>query len=93
MINWDVTKKDAVLIEKIAKRASQLRKKHTGANGDEIEEAMNITACHANGTRLKLKELLDADDFNFSHDVCGIARHMDKATGTLTDFFEPRFSL
>lgn len=53
---------------------------------------MDITATHANGCPLKLAELLAADDFNFSHDVAGIYRHLDRTTGKLLDCFLPRFA-
>jgi hypothetical protein len=39
---------------------------------------------------LDLDKLLTADDFNFSHDVFGIARHINRRTGEIEDFFVPR---
>lgn len=36
--------------------------------------------------------LLEADDFNFLHDLEGISRHMDRSTGRLGDCFVPRFT-
>lgn len=53
---------------------------------------MDITAVHANGNPLKLAELLATDDFNFTHDVFGITRHIDRETGKLGGCFVPRFS-
>lgn len=53
---------------------------------------MDIRACHANGTPLRLEELLRADDGNFGHDVFGIRRYIDRTTGQLTDCFLPRFT-
>ena len=37
--------------------------------------------------------LLEADQFDFIHDVAGIHRHMDRSTGKLGDCFSPRFTL
>lgn len=53
---------------------------------------MDLSAAHANGSPLDLQGLLAADDFSFVHDVCGIARHINRETGGLDDFFSPRFS-
>lgn len=53
---------------------------------------MDISACHANGNPLKLDELLVAKEFDFTHDICGIAAHMNRETGKLEDCFSPRYS-
>lgn len=37
-------------------------------------------------------DLVQADDFNFAHDVVGIANHLDRDTGELKDCFLPRFA-
>lgn len=52
---------------------------------------MDLSACHAQ-CPIDFAALAKADGFNFSHDVCGIARHMDRETGLLTDCFVPRFA-
>ena len=36
------------------------------------------------------QRLLDADDFNFTHDIVGIAAHMDREKGCFTGHFLPR---
>lgn len=41
---------------------------------------------------LRLDEFLKADNFNFSHDVVGIQRHIDRKNKKMTDTFLPRFS-
>ena len=43
---------------------------------------------------LNLSRLLEADAFNFAHDINGIIRHMDRSKypGKLTGCFEPRCS-
>ena len=51
---------------------------------------MDVIAVNANGCPLDLQKLLDADDFNFAHDVDGIYWHLDRNTGKLKDCFLPR---
>lgn len=86
MISFKTTNEEFDLIVRIADRASA----KTGIDYRTI--LMDLTACHANGTRLQLSELLTADEFNFSHDVCGIYSHIDRETGKLKDCFIPRFA-
>lgn len=40
---------------------------------------------------LKLNDLLNADDFNFCHDICGIQNHINRETREIENFFVPRF--
>lgn len=92
MINFECTSQEHSTIGKIATRAVQMAAKH-GIDYDRIDAEMDITATHANGTPLRLDELLVADDFNFAHDVFGIRSHLDRKTGKLNDCFSPRFSV
>jgi hypothetical protein len=86
--SFEVSRLDASVIAQIADRALGL-----GVPGwAKLDFAMDITACHANGNPLRLQALLDADDFNFMHDVLGIRRHLDRDTGRLLNHFSPRFS-
>ena len=87
-VNWDVSKTDARLVEKIVDRAVQLEL----LNGTRQDLSMDIEAVHANCTPLRLAELLAADTFNFTHDIRGIQRHIDRLTGGLTGHFLPRFT-
>lgn len=89
MINWTVSKTDMKLISRIVKRAVSTAKKR-GIELDHRIMDMDLTACHANGTPLDLPKLLASDEFNFSHDVFGIRRHIDRETGELKDCFSPR---
>ena len=91
IIYWDVTKEDAQTISEIVNRAQKLGLK-AGKEFDRLNLVMDLTACHLHGCPLKLKELLATDDFNFAHDVFGIARHIDRGSGALTDCFVPRFA-
>lgn len=89
MISFKTTKKDCILIDKIVRRAltnDPLRK-------DFSALGMDITAVHANGMPLKLKELLASDELSFFHDVWGIEKHIDRETGQLKDCFLPRFAV
>lgn len=89
--SFKVSKVDRRYIDQIVDRAMLLVKKH-GGDYDRVDCMMDITATHANGCRLDLAKLLNADDFNFSHDVFGIYRHINRETGRLERFFIPRFA-
>lgn len=96
-ISFSVSKEDAKIIEDIVTRAREIAYR-LGAEFDQMKTYMDITACHANGTPLKLQALMDADDFNFVHDVFGISRHMDRDSKSFTcgqciNGFHPRFAL
>lgn len=88
MINWNCTGEEWGLIIGIAKRAIDM-----GLNSDTIEVQMDIAAVHLNNCKLDLGKLLEADNFNFAHDVSGIRRHIDTNTGKLKNGFLPRFSI
>ena len=53
---------------------------------------MDIEACH-NGNPLMLAELLNADVWDFAHDVFGIQENIDRTTGKLMNCFVPRYSV
>ena len=89
--SFSVDGKDYDTIHAIAKRAAKLADK-AGFVYPLLDADMDITATHANGNPLRLKDLLAADDNNFSHDVFGIRRHLDRNTGKLGGFFLPRYS-
>lgn len=78
---------DVDIAKQIAQRAKQM-----GICDDVIDCAMDITACHMENP-LKLQRLLEADNFNFAHDIGGIQRYIDRDTGKLGNRFLPRFSL
>ena len=87
-VSFVVTTKDAKLIQKIVDRAVQAEL----LNGSRMDLAMDLEAVHANGTPLRLAELLAADTFNFKHDICGIQNCIDRHTGGFRNHFLPRFS-
>ncbi|WVR18296.1 hypothetical protein y223_00016 [Bordetella phage PY223] len=88
-IKWNATPEDRALIGKILDRAQKMG--HL-APRNRMNSEMDITACHLNGTPLRLADFLAADDFNFAHDLYGIDRHMNRSTGKLTGCFVPRFA-
>jgi len=87
-INFGVNRVDFRVISEIVKRAEGMGL--VTKNYDRMTAMMDIEACHLNGCLLDLEKLRDFDNFNFAHDICGIARHMDRNTGKLTDCFVPR---
>lgn len=90
-LSWDVSGAELGVIAEIAHRAAAM--KVCRELGYDFKWAMmDLQATHANGTPLRLDDLLKADDFNFSHDILGIRRHLDRKTGKLGGFFSPRFS-
>lgn len=91
MISFDVSEHDRKAIQAIADRAVSIAIEENIDYG-RIEVAMDVTAAHANGCRLRLLELLKADDFNFTHDIFGIRRHLNRVTGELENCFVPRYA-
>ncbi|MFA6167824.1 MAG: hypothetical protein WC700_14480 [Gemmatimonadaceae bacterium] len=90
-VSFEVTPQEHVAIERIAERARDLAVR-VGAIYPLVDALMDVTACHANGMPLDLDGLLAADDADFAHDVFGINRHIDRATGQLGDCFVPRYA-
>lgn len=91
MIKWTFTKAEHKLADRIAARAQRLANERGFQY--EIEDAsMDVLAVHCNDVPLRLSELLEADDFNFAHDMFGIRIKLDRTTGKLKDGFVPRYS-
>jgi hypothetical protein len=87
-MNWDATKEEMETISAIVSRAASFYPKT-----DKVSLSMDITAAHCNGSPLDLDKLLAADNFNFLHDVSGIARHINRETGELENCFVPRCAI
>lgn len=89
MINWKISDKDFNLIVQIAER---IEKEIPEYPDDRRTIIMDLNACHSNGCPLQLAELLAADRFDFTHDIFGIRKAINRTTGKLTeDFFTPRY--
>jgi Family of unknown function (DUF6874) len=81
---------EALLFKAIADRAEKLGQKF-GRPMMRSAIILDLVIAHRQ-CPLDLLKLLDADDGNFSHDVFGIMRHLDRETGELRDCFIPRFA-
>jgi len=84
-----MTFEDRNLIHEIAERADQVGLISRRAYS-MLTCIMDLTAVHEKQP-LRLADLLAADQFNFVHDVAGIARHLNRNTGKL-ESFSPRFT-
>lgn len=87
------TKSDFKTISKIADRAHKMACEHQpDFKRTKVDIMMDIECCHET-MPLDLGKLLAADDFNFAHDVFGIARHLNRQTRKMEDCFVPRSTL
>ena len=91
-VRFNVSPEDARLIADIAHRAFAMALRQKIHDTSLYGWQMDITAVHRNIFPLRLSALLSSDDFNFSHDVFGIRRHLDREAGTLGGCFVPRFT-
>jgi hypothetical protein len=97
-VSFHISTADRDAVDRIVDRALKIGGNLTGGMSKAKKRTartnllMDITACHANGTPLRLSELADADDFNIAHDVFGISRHIDRETGQLNGCFLPRYA-
>lgn len=89
-LKWHVSKRDGLFITRIVERAKAMFDRQ-GIQVDGLQLHMDLTALHANGCPLNLREFADADEFNFAHDIGGITQHMDRNTGKVRRFM-PRFA-
>ncbi|MBL0922423.1 MAG: hypothetical protein IBJ10_09895 [Phycisphaerales bacterium] len=88
-INWKASPTDVKKIDSILDRAAAVWPYYGEPEGRK-EAAMDLTACHCNGTPLDLDALLAADDFDFAHDLFGIRENINRKTGELDNCFLPR---
>ena len=78
------------LISAIADRALKIGHSHQpDFRRTKLDVAMDIECC-CETIPIDLEKLLVADDFNFIHDVFGIARHLNRETRKMEDCFVPR---
>lgn len=91
LLNWRCSRRDFDLIVEVAERAYILnRRLGSPLLAERRDFIMDIQACHCNGCRLELEFMLTMPDEDFSHDVYGIIRHIDRETGKLGGCFSPR---
>ena len=83
-----MTKDERLLAVEIAKRAEEMNL----LMFDRLSLIMDIETTH-NEVGLKLSELLNADDENFTHDIVGIQKNLDRTTKKIQNFFLPRYAI
>jgi hypothetical protein len=85
------SKSEIILIHQIAERAQKEVFSHIIiiSLSDII---MDLELTHANYP-LDLERFRRAKKFDFTHDIIGIYQNLDRKTGKLKNFFEPRYSL
>jgi hypothetical protein len=88
----DLTAAEFETVRAIATRADAMYRSAGVMDQTPMDTMMDIECCHAT-IPLRLDELLAADDFNFSHDVGGIRRHLNRRTGEMENCFVPRFAV
>ncbi len=95
MISFKVSIVDQTLIERIVERAFDIYDSYrvpAKSLPNRLSLTMDITACHANGCPLNLREMLSGADFDFIHDIGGIRENINRKTGELDGCFLPRFA-
>ncbi len=58
---------------------------------DRLSLMMDLECC-IDLFELRLEDFLNADDFNFSHDIVGIQNNLNRETKKMDNFFIPRFA-
>lgn len=91
MVSFKVSRLDFEVIRDIAERAAIIAAR-ARLQYSRMDAQMDITAVHANGSPLRLFDLLGADDGDFAHDVLGIRRNLNRTTGQLEHCFVPRYA-
>lgn len=90
IVAFTATPDERELVRKIIERAEQ-EDLFGGYDRESLE--MDLIATHANGCPIDFNKLLEAGRFDFTHDIAGIVRHLDRRSGELTGFFRPRSAL
>ena len=88
-VSFEATDREVASVNACVKRGQDLK---IIPRGGRLHHAMNLLAVNANGNPIDFDRLLGFDDFNFTHDVLGIDRHLDRDTGQLNNMFRPRSS-
>lgn len=77
------------IISKITDRAVAL---DLITKSQRVHVRMDLTACNST-CPLDYEKLLGFPDFDFTHDICGINRHLDRETFQLKNCFCPRCAM
>jgi hypothetical protein len=87
-----VSKQDLDLIDRIVARFEQEFPQHVHEN-TRTQLVMLLVDVHTNfGAGLELDQMLMGPLPDFAHDIGGMSKHWDTATGTMRDCFDPRFA-
>ncbi|MXW45225.1 MAG: hypothetical protein F4109_05600 [Gammaproteobacteria bacterium] len=87
MIEWNKMKEEDVrVVQQIVQRAQEMR-----PEVDATVLGMDLNAAQIT-TPMDLQALLEADDYQFAHDVFGVHRHINRLTGEV-EHFVPRFAI
>ena len=89
MLEINVNKQDHELIVQIVDRFIKMYKEY---KKDKLDIVMDIACVHTNIIPLRLIDLLNASVFDFTHDIFGIKRNLNRQTIKLENCFLPRFS-
>jgi hypothetical protein len=79
------------IIRQIADRAVRLYERY-GVKVKPEFIVFELRFVHEEIVKLRLQDFLDADDFNFAHDIGGIHGHIDIRNNQFTECFLPRFA-
>lgn len=82
-----MNKTECDLVMKIVKRADDKEL----LLFDRLSLMMDLECC-INLFDLRLEDLLNADDFNFAHDIVGIQNNLNRETKQMENYFLPRFA-
>jgi hypothetical protein len=90
--HWEITIEEDDLLMQVVDRVRRELSKYPDETRTLI---MDLNACHSNGCPLDFAGLLAAPMQDFSHDIYGIRKAIDRTTGKLTEDigFMPRFAL
>lgn len=81
------SKERFLMYVKVAERAEKMGIYH----GERFSLLMDIENADK-VFNLRLEELLNADDFNFAHDIVGIVNNIDRRNPVDFNLFVPRFA-
>ena len=87
MLEWNASRRETNHIRAILDRVQK-----AGNTIDRPQLHMDLEAVHCNGCRLRLGDMVGGKLSDVVHDINGIIKHLDRATGKLKKGFQPRFA-
>lgn len=88
----ETTREEFELIAKIVKRTNALQSELDIKPYNTVDLALSLELAH-HTCPMDLQQLLESNCYDFSHDVGGIMRHINRDTGQLEECFQPRCAL